>query len=186
MSPVPVREAIRRLEAEGLVTYRRNVGAQVTLLTQESLHDLMQAHAVLEGSATALAAPLITAKTIVHLRHLNAAIEGALEKFDFRGYIDYNHQFHQAMVETCPNAYLKELWRTTTERILALSGFMASGFPARAREAFEQHEKLITLIEEKARPEIIERYARSHIETAVRYWTISQPLVERFFQNRSG
>jgi hypothetical protein len=53
---------------------------------------------------------------------------------------------------------------------------MASGFPDRAREAFEEHKKLITLIEEKARPEIIERFARSHIETAV----------ERFFKNRAG
>jgi hypothetical protein len=43
----------------------------------------MQAQAVLESSATALAAPLITAKTIVHLRYLNTAIEDALEKLRF-------------------------------------------------------------------------------------------------------
>jgi DNA-binding GntR family transcriptional regulator len=176
MSSVPVREAIRRLEAEGLVTYRRNVGAQVTPLTQESLHDLMQAHAVLESSATALAAPLITAQTIIHLRQLNTAIESTLEEFDFRGYMNCNLQFHQAIVETCPNAYLKELWRTTSERIHALRGLMASWFPDRARQAFEEHKKLIRLIEEKARPEIIERFARSHIESTF----------ERFFENRSG
>jgi DNA-binding GntR family transcriptional regulator len=176
VSSVPVREAIRRLEAEGLVTYRRNVGARVTPLTQELLRNLMQAQAVLESSATALAAPLITDRTIIRLRHINGAIEGALQQLDFRGYMNYNVQFHQAIVDTCPNTYLKELCRTTTERIHALSGLMASGFPDRAREAYQEHEKLITLIKEKARPETIERFARSHIERTF----------ERFFRNRSS
>jgi DNA-binding GntR family transcriptional regulator len=90
--------------------------------------------------------------------------------------MNYNAQFHQAMVDTCPNTYLKELCRTTIERIHALSGLMASGFPDRAREAFQEHEKLITLIKEKARPETIERSARSHIERTF----------ERFFRNRSS
>src|SRR5690606_7336527 len=50
MSVVPVREAIRRLEAEGLVTYERNVGARVAMIDEHGYVDAMQALGVVEGA----------------------------------------------------------------------------------------------------------------------------------------
>ncbi len=57
VSALPVREAIRRLEAEGLVVYRPNAGAQVAPADPRRLQEEMAVLAVLEGYATALAAP---------------------------------------------------------------------------------------------------------------------------------
>ena len=54
---MPVREAIRRLEAEGLVIYRPNVGAQVAPAEPELFEDELSVLALLEGYATAGAAP---------------------------------------------------------------------------------------------------------------------------------
>ncbi|HEX6955448.1 MAG TPA: GntR family transcriptional regulator, partial [Agromyces sp.] len=54
VSVVPVREAIRLLEAEGLVTYERNVGAQVALVKEAEYLHTMQTLALVEGYATSL------------------------------------------------------------------------------------------------------------------------------------
>ena len=64
MSVVPVREAIRQLEAEGLVTFERNVGAQVSMVDDSQYRYSMQALSILEGAATALAARRLTADDI--------------------------------------------------------------------------------------------------------------------------
>ena len=57
MSVVPVREAIRRLEAEGYVTFERNVGARVAVPDESEYVHTMQVLSLVEGSATAEAAP---------------------------------------------------------------------------------------------------------------------------------
>ena len=64
VSVVPVREAIRLLEAEGLVTFERNVGAQVALLRETEYQHTMQTLALVEGYATSLAAPHLTREQI--------------------------------------------------------------------------------------------------------------------------
>jgi DNA-binding GntR family transcriptional regulator len=58
-SVVPVREAIRRLEAEGLVKFERNVGATVSGIDPTEYLYTMQTLSIVEGAATALSAPLI-------------------------------------------------------------------------------------------------------------------------------
>ena len=61
MSVVPVREAIRRLEAEGVVTFERNVGARVAAIDPVDYQDACQALAIVEGGAVALAQPHLAA-----------------------------------------------------------------------------------------------------------------------------
>ncbi len=58
VSVVPVREAIRRLEAEGLVKFERNVGATVSGIDPTEYLYTMQTLSIIEGAATALSAPL--------------------------------------------------------------------------------------------------------------------------------
>ena len=61
MSVVPVREAIRRLEAEGLVTFERNVGARVAAIDPVDYRDACQTLAIVEAAAVALAQPHLAA-----------------------------------------------------------------------------------------------------------------------------
>src|SRR5918997_6066312 len=64
MSQVPIREAIRRLQAEGWISYRRNSGPEVANIGLEQWQSTMEVLAVLEGYATGLAAPQITAEDL--------------------------------------------------------------------------------------------------------------------------
>ena len=71
VSPVPVREAIRRLEAEKLVTFTRNVGAEVAAIDVADYTETMQTLAYLEGAATSLAAPHLTEGELDEADELN-------------------------------------------------------------------------------------------------------------------
>ena len=82
MSVVPVREAIRRLEAEGLVTFERNVGARVAVVDEGEYVFTMQTLGLVEGSATALSAPLLTAADLDRALEVNGRMQSLLEHFD--------------------------------------------------------------------------------------------------------
>ena len=59
VSLIPTREALRRLESEGLVEFVFHRGVRVSQLTIEKYREIMQAEAVLEGLAVGMAAPLL-------------------------------------------------------------------------------------------------------------------------------
>jgi DNA-binding GntR family transcriptional regulator len=96
MSVVPVREAIRRLEAEGLVTYERNVGARVAMIDEHGYVDAMQALGVVEGAATGLSAPAISAEDLRRATDVNEHLRSLLDHFDPHTFTALNRQFHSA------------------------------------------------------------------------------------------
>jgi DNA-binding GntR family transcriptional regulator len=102
MSVVPVREAIRRLEAEGLVTFRRNVGAQVAMVDESRYRHSMETLGILEGAATALAAPNLTTEDLRRARELNDRLAASLEDFDPHAFTQTNHDFHQVLFSPVP------------------------------------------------------------------------------------
>lgn len=72
VSKIPVREALKRLEAEGLVTFVRNKGAIVAALSPEEIWEYVEIRAMLEARAAELAAPRISDE---HLAQAYAAME---------------------------------------------------------------------------------------------------------------
>ncbi|OIR02402.1 Glc operon transcriptional activator [mine drainage metagenome] len=64
VSKIPVREALKRLEAEGLVTFIQNRGAVVAIMSTEEIGEYLDIRAVLEGKAAELSAPNITPGTL--------------------------------------------------------------------------------------------------------------------------
>ena len=71
VGPIPVREAIRLLEFEGLVTFERNIGVHVTMIDPSEYLVTMQTLSLVEGYATALSAPEIGATTLNRARWIN-------------------------------------------------------------------------------------------------------------------
>ncbi|MFZ2598394.1 GntR family transcriptional regulator, partial [Corynebacterium casei] len=109
VSVVPVREAIRQLEAEGLVTYERNVGARVSTYNQDVYFETMETIAVLEGRATALSAPLLETEDLAQARAVNQKMRDLLEDFDPIEFTQLNKAFHRVLFGKCPNARLVQL-----------------------------------------------------------------------------
>ncbi|MDH6235867.1 GntR family transcriptional regulator [Cryobacterium sp. CG_9.6] len=162
MSPVPVREAIRRLEAEGLVTFTRNVGAQVAMLDPIEYQHTMQTLGLLEGAATALSAPLLTADALARARHINADLAETLAHFDPIRFTALNREFHAELYSTCPNPHILDLVHRGWNRLTVLRESTFGFVPGRAAESVAEHSHLLDLIEQGASPLEIELAARNH------------------------
>jgi DNA-binding GntR family transcriptional regulator len=162
VSTVPVREAIRRLEAEGLVLYRPNVGAQLTPAEPELYEDELSVLAVLAGYATAAAAPLLAVADIARLRETTDLMVSAMQRMDPLAFGRYNNQFHAVFAERCPNRPLVEMLREVERRLDGIRRTVFTHIPHRGAESIAEHRDLIELVERGVRRDRIERAARAH------------------------
>jgi DNA-binding GntR family transcriptional regulator len=162
MSVVPVREAIRRLEAEGLVTFERNVGARVTLVDESEYAHTMQTLGLVEGAATALSAPLLDAAALDQAAEVNAKMARMLEHFDAHAFTELNRQFHTVLFEPCPNPHLLDLVHRGWSRLSGIRDSTFAYVPGRAQHSVDEHTRILELIREGAEPLEIELAARNH------------------------
>jgi DNA-binding GntR family transcriptional regulator len=161
-SVVPVREAIRKLEAEGLVLFERNVGATVASVDTELYLHTMQTLSVIEGAATALAAPLLTPEDLGRARAINESLRQTLTDFDPRRFTELNNQFHAALYENCPNPHILDLVHRGWARLAAMRTSSFDHVPGRAHHSVAEHDGLLDLLATGAPAEEIERAARRH------------------------
>lgn len=162
MSQVPIREAIRKLEAEGWVVYPKNSGPVVAFVSREQWASSMEVLAVLEGYATALAAQHMTDRDIELLRRINDKMSSALKDFDFIKFSSANREFHTAIYARCPNSLLVEDATLTRSKLDAIRGTLFPTVPQRGIASISEHEELIETFENHAPLDNIERLARQH------------------------
>ncbi|GAA1391772.1 GntR family transcriptional regulator [Luteococcus peritonei] len=162
VSPVPVREALRRLEAEGLVRYTRNVGAEVVGVDSSSYAETMEVLAVLEGAATALAAPHLGEAEIAQARAINAEMREVRQDLDPVRFTTLNHQFHVVVCGPCPNDHLSEMLQREWERISQVRRSSFTYVPERSLTSVEEHERILQLIVDGAPFHEVEQAAREH------------------------
>ncbi|WP_193509094.1 GntR family transcriptional regulator [Cryobacterium sp. BB736] len=162
VSAVPVREAIRLLEAEGLVQFERNVGAQVAMLDPTEYQVTMQTLALVEGFATAVSAPHMTPDDVARARAINDSMALTLEHFDPATFTRLNLDFHAVLFENCPNPHVLDLVHRGWARMRALRESTFSFVPGRARESVAEHAELLDLIEAGADALELELAARNH------------------------
>lgn len=162
ISVVPVREAIRQLEAEGMVTYERNVGASVTTYNREAYYESMDIVATVEANATAQSAPYLNAEDIARAREINQRMRELDIHHDPEEFTQLNKEFHSVLFSKCPNERLKDLvvdqWRQLEYHRVSTFRYV----PERAQESTREHEQLVSLIEAGAEPAYIEKVARQH------------------------
>jgi DNA-binding GntR family transcriptional regulator len=174
VSAIPVREALRRLEAEGWVQFKPNAGAIVSPVDATSWEQSMITLAVLEGAATAEAQPHLRKTDFTKLRKLAAEMEGVATVGDPLRFSELNRRLHDSIVARCPNEYMLDLLNQTHARLDRLRATMFVYLPQRSEEAVGEHTHLITLLESGQRDEV-EQYARWHkLQTVEAYREIHQ------------
>ncbi|MCH8559137.1 GntR family transcriptional regulator [Nesterenkonia sp. LB17] len=162
ISVVPVREAVRRLEAEGLIEFERNVGARVAMVNQDEYIDTMQTLGVLEGAATALALPLMLDADLARAQAINDSMRAMLEDFDPVAFTSLNEKFHRALFQRCPNPHISELADRGWNRMSGLRSSTFAFVPDRAPRSVQEHDDILRLIRENAEPLEIEMAVRQH------------------------
>lgn len=165
ISRTPVREALRRLEAEGLVTMDANSrGLVIASLSYQEVMELYQMREVLEGTAAGLAARHASDAEIEVLRDLleeepDTAPDPAL-------HAERNRQFHNALYHAAHNRYLLKSLNSLRDA-LALLGTTTFTIPGRPAAAHAEHARILQAIGER-NPEAAEQHAREHIRAAQR------------------
>jgi len=162
VSGLPVREAIRRLEAEGLVIYRPNAGAQVAPADPGLFDEEMTVLAVLEGYGTVLAVPCLSEADIARLTEINDEMAAAMAELDSLRFGRLNQEFHSLIYERCPNAALVGMLRDVARRLDAIRRTVFVQIPYRGAASVAEHRELIDLIASGAPPARIEKAAREH------------------------
>jgi len=161
VSAIPVREALRRLEAEGWVKFQPNVGAIVAPVDTTLWEQQMIAVAVIEGAATADAAAHLKPSDLTKVRQIAAEMEEVAAEGDLAKFSRLNRRLHATIIARCANAYLLELLEQTNQRLDRIRDTMFTYLPDRSTAAIGEHQRLIELLEGGDTAEI-ERYARWH------------------------
>jgi DNA-binding GntR family transcriptional regulator len=114
-SDIPVREALRMLERDGLVEMVPYRGARVTTLTAREIEETYFIRGHLESIATGLAAERITDAELDVLDVLMERMRETVRAQDGPAFSDLNHEFHRTIIAACGNEMLRELtmdiWR---------------------------------------------------------------------------
>jgi DNA-binding GntR family transcriptional regulator len=169
VSAIPVREALRRLEAEGWVRFQPNVGAIVAPV------DATTWEQELEGAATADAAAHLRLSDLTKLRKLCAEMDSAAADGDPLRFSRLNRRLHATIVARCANAYLLELLEQTYLRLDRIRSTMFAYLPERSKAALGEHAHLIDLLESGDQA-AIEQYARWHkLQTVEAYRAAHEP-----------
>lgn len=161
ISRTPIREAINRLEKEGLVKIIPQRGAYVVQFTEKDVFELFLIRENLEGLAAYLATANMTEKD---LSRLESSVEGFAEPFDekeIRRYAREDFKFHQAIVQFSDAQRLISLISTLHDyiRIFRLTTMGVSG---RMKISIDEHHTLLDAFRRKI-PDEAERTMREHI-----------------------
>jgi DNA-binding GntR family transcriptional regulator len=164
VSPVPVREAIRRLEAEGLVTFERNIGARVTTLDDDAWEELVEMLAILDGYAVRQAKPHLTPDIIAEAAAINDALRRQITgPIDNETVMALHRRFHRTVYALADNSYLIEALDQVWDRIDASRALVALYPAKRLVSAVDEHDEFLRRLQ---RPDItadaIEQFARWH------------------------
>ena len=161
-SVVPIREAIRRLEAEGYVDFQRNVGARVASFDEQQFEQTLHVVALLEGYATALAAPHMRRADLARARRANDKMRESLSDLNAIQFSELNREFHFAIYDRCPNQHIRSLLEAQWSRLDTIRRSVFLFVPGRSSFSVAEHDEILALIEAGAPAEQIEQAARAH------------------------
>jgi DNA-binding GntR family transcriptional regulator len=144
-SDIPVREAIRMLERDGLVETAPYRGARVTTLTAKEVEETYFVRSHLESIATGLAAERITDSELAQLDVLMTRMRAAVDAQDGPTFSDINREFHRTIVANCGNDMLREL---TMDIWQSHSGFQRvfRMVPGRIATSQSEHEGIMVAL----------------------------------------
>lgn len=161
VSRTPLREAIRQLEAEGLLTTIPRVGTFVTEVTPRDIEDTYAIRAVLEGLAARQAAEDPAKATT--LRAILAEL--ARKTSDYRVYHEAAGRFHEAVFALSGNQRLQAMYHALTHQVARLRT-LSLAMAQRPAVSLREHRRIASAILRGKGPEA-ERLMRSHIEGAL-------------------
>lgn len=163
VSRTPVREAIRQLEADGLVTHAPRQGATIRTLDYAEVVELYEMRAMLEGTAARLAARAASDIELEELADLNAELAAANDASEAAR---LNRIFHATLFDMAKNRFLSKSMQSLQKALLILGPTTLSE-GGRAAEAIAEHEAILVALSARD-GSAAEATTRDHIRASQR------------------
>jgi DNA-binding GntR family transcriptional regulator len=167
VSRTPVREALKRLTAEGLIRVDPVRGIVVSDVDARELEEIFVVREVLDGLAARLAAERVSTTDLTKLNLLMDMMRDAARTGQWEGMVQANATFHDVLHQAAGNERLRHLTRNLLDFVRRFST-EAFASPERANAVLAEHEEIIHALETRD-PDLAERVARRHVEIARSY-----------------
>lgn len=162
VSRTPIREALGRLETQGVVAHDGRRGMVVASLDHDQLGELYEVRAEVEGLSARLAARHAAPEEQALLRRLVEESRGMVD--DPSALRDNNRRFHRQLHLASHNRFLNSML-DGMRRTMALLTVASLADPNRGRETVEEHDAIVSAVERRAEAEADDA-ARRHISRA--------------------
>ena len=146
LSQTPIREALIKLQAQGLISSLPRGGMIVAKMSLQQLLTVWELLAELEGVAAKLACQRMTAPELANLKTLHQSAASIVQAEDIEGWQKSNLLFHEIIYKATRNPYLRQ----EVLRIRTITGYYrkhAFGALGQIQTSYEQHEKIISALE---------------------------------------
>ncbi len=177
ISRSPVREALQRLEYNGLIRVAPRRGTYVVQITAAEVADLMNVREALEGMAAREAALRVSEAAIQAMRQDLVALRDQAESSGLSEYPQVSTDFHEWVVKVSGNPKIKTLMRAIQGQV-HLIRFRSGASPDRAPRAVREHLDILNAIAQRD-ADLAEARIRAHIRTArdniLRMWPSATP-----------
>lgn len=169
VSRTPVREAIRRLEAEGLVTMTPRKGTHVSQLSIKDIMDVLEVRTVLDKLATDLAAERIQAAQLKSLEGIHKAYINCVQKSNIEGAVKKDVEFHDIIYAASGNPRLVAVATSLREhvyrfRVLYMKDALI------AENVLIEHEQILSALtnaESEKASNLAEKHIRNQMESII-------------------
>ncbi|PRR69901.1 putative HTH-type transcriptional regulator YdfH [Moorella humiferrea] len=173
VSRTPVREALRRLNSEGLIELIPGKGATVTKITIEDIREIMQVREPLECLAVKLAAERIQPQDIKYLEEMIANWDKEINctdpaQINFQSLSTKDIAFHEYIVEIAGNKRLASILNMLRDQIRRIT-FLTQDNKNRIETSFPQHLKILEALKQRD-PAAAEENMRQHMQSIKEYY----------------
>lgn len=164
VSRTPVREAIRKLELEGLVVMVPRKGAYVAGISMKDIHEVYELRSALEALAASLAAARITDDELEEMERQVLKEAAETEVNNLSGIVAIDTTFHDLLYQSAHNQRLVQFINILQEQ---LQRFRAASLskPGRSKYALEEHKKIVEALAARD-TRLAAKLATEHIENA--------------------
>jgi DNA-binding GntR family transcriptional regulator len=162
VSRTPIREAIRKLEKEGLVTIEPRRGAYASQVSTKDMVEILEVRQDMEGLAAAFAAKRISPEQLAELKKISDLYNKAVAEGNMEDMIKYDTRFHRIIVESCNNKVLLSMIEQLHELVLRFRYIYYDNF-RKAENMPSEHSIILNAIE-NCDPDTAREAADSHID----------------------
>jgi len=161
ISRTPLREALKVLASEGLVTLKPRRGCYVTELSEQDLDEIFPVMALLEGRCAHEATRKATDDDLKLLADIHADLERHAAANDADHFFEANQQFHDALQELAGNRWLGQLIEET-RKFIKLTRRDSLNLAGRLRQSLAEHRKILAAVQQRD-PDAAARCMHEHI-----------------------